>query len=91
MVNEEYFDIYLRNLLTNSLKYFHSDYIRFMKSNKIEKATKVASHYPICICIYMVFILYMSYIYYSYIIAIKDVHIFYFEKLMNFTSSNFEL
>ena len=91
LVNEEYFDIYLRNLLTNSLKYFHSDYIRFMKSNKIEKATKVASHYPICICIYMVFILYMSYIYYSYIIAIKDVHIFYFEKLMNFTSSNFEL
>ena len=91
IINELNFDIYLKNLLVNSFKYFHSDYRRFMNEDKKEKASKVASHYPICICIYIIFLIYMFYIYYSYIILIKDIHIFYFDKLMNFTSANFEL
>ena len=88
--SEEDIEVYLRNLLTNSLKFFKSDYRRFIGSEKEEKSKKAAFHVPISISIYIVFLLFTSYIYYSYIILTKNIHIFYFDKLMNFTSIRFE-
>ena len=84
------YDIYSRNLMNNSLKYFYSDYIKLIGKEKEKKSYNVAFHLPVCFGIYMIFLVYTVYIYYSYIILIKDIHIFYFDKLMNFPSAGFE-
>ena len=89
-IQEEY-DAYLRNLLECSLAFFNSNYKGFIGNEKEKLIDKLFSHYPICICIYFIFLIYIIYIYYSYIILIKEIHFFYFDKLMNFNSPNFEL
>ena len=88
---EEILDVYLRNLIENSLKYFNSEYKLLTGREKEKKCYKIAIHIPISIGIYLIFLGYTVYIYYSYIILIKDIHIFYFDKLMNFSSQNFEI
>ena len=84
-------DVYLSNLIENSLKYFNSEYKLLTGKEKEKKCYKVAIHIPISIGIYLIFLGYTVHIYYSYIILIKDIHIFYFDKLMNFNSQNFEI
>ena len=84
-------EVYLRNILSNILNFFFSEYKEFHEKEKTEKVVMVAFHYPICFLIYLIFLIFVIYIYYSYIILIKDIHIFYFDKLMNFASPNFEI
>ena len=85
-----FIDTYIKNLIENSFKYFQSDYSNFVDEEKEKKTYKIALYIPISLCIYFIFLAFMSYIYYSYIILIKDIHIFYFDKLMNFYSPGFE-
>ena len=89
-IQEEY-DAYVRNLLECSLAFFNSNYKGFLGSEKENLSDKLFRHIPICICIYFIFLIYTIYIYYSYIILIKDTYFFYFDKLMNFNSPNFEV
>ena len=88
---QKFYDIYFRNLLNNSFKYFFSEYNGYSGSEKEKKYIDISSHMPICFLIYGIYLIYTLYIYYSYIILIKDIHIFYFDKLMNFQSQNFEI
>ena len=87
----EILEVYFRNLIENSLKYFNSGYQVFTGKEKERKCQRIAIHIPISIAVYLIFLGYTVYIYYSYIILIKDIHIFYFDKLMNFNSPSFEI
>ena len=89
--NNDNLNIYLKNILESSLKYMNSDYNRYMDKEKVKVTSKISRYIPFCIIIYLIFLLFAIYIYYSYIILIKDIHIYYFDKLMNFVSSGFEL
>ena len=73
---DEILDVYLSNLIENSLKYFNSEYKLLTGKEKERKCYKIAIHIPISIGIYLIFLGYTVYIYYSYIILIKDIHIF---------------
>ena len=89
--DNKFYDVYMRNLLINSLKFFKSELNSFIGKEKEEKSNKISYHYPIFFGIYAIYLLFTIYIYCSYIILIKDIHIFYFSKLMNFVSEKFEL
>ena len=89
--NEEDINVYFRNLFSNVLKFVSSEYKEFFGKDKINKVNKESKHIPICFFLYIVFLLFIIYIFYSNIILIKDIHIFFFDKLMNFASPNFEL
>ena len=89
--NKKFYEIYMRNLISNSLTYFKSNSDGFIGNQKNEESYKISFHFPICIAIYVLYLIYTMYIYYDYIILIKDIHIFYFDKLMNFVSEQFEL
>ena len=86
-----FFDIYFLNLLNNCLTYFYSlKFDSYSGSEKEQKYHKISFHIPLCFAIYGIYLIYTLYIYYSYIILIKDIHIYYFDKLMNFQSEKFE-
>ena len=88
--SSEDFNICLKNMLSSSLKYVNSDYKRFSGEQKEKLTNKISIHIPFCLGIYLIFLFYVCYIFYDYIILIKNVHIFYFDKLMNFSSTSFE-
>ena len=91
ITNNKFLGAYMRNLMMISLKYFKSELNSFTGKEKEEKANKISYHYPLFFGIYTIYLIFTIYIYSSYIIMIKDIHIFYFSKLMNFISEKFEL
>ena len=87
---KEYFNVYFKNLQKCCLAFINSKYNSFIGEEKTKISNKVSYHFPFCISIYFIFLIYVIYIYISNILLIKDIQIFYFDKLMNFASPNFE-
>ena len=89
--SDDSFNVYLKNIQKCSVKFINSNYSSFIGKEKDNLSNNVSFHIPFCISIYLVFLIYIIYIYYSHIIVIKDIQIFYFDKLVNFASPNFEI
>ena len=87
----EIIDIYLKNLLNNSLKlFFNSNYSGFDGKEKEEKCQKVASNPPVRLYISLVIITILNMIFTYYICKINNMEIYFLDRLINFTSNSFD-
>ena len=92
--SEEYriniLDVYFKNILSESLKFFYSDYDGFYGIEKKNRLDKVSSNSPIRI-IFSLSLVFISSIIIFYLVCKKSrMEIYFLDKLINFTSSNFE-
>ena len=82
--------IYVKNLLIGALKYFYSDYDGFYGEEKEIKCFKAASNSPIRIIISnLLWVLVFCVILFS-ICKKNRMEIYFLDRLINFTSSNFD-
>ena len=86
----EILDIYLRNLLMESLKFFYSDYSGFSGEEKEKKCYKVSYNSPIRIILSLTSFFITCFIIFNLVCKINSMEIFFLDKLINFSSSNFD-
>ena len=86
----EYLNIYIKNALQGSLKYFYSDYEGFSGKEKEKKCNKVTYNSPLRIIISSGYF-FISSIIIFYLVCTKNyIEINFLDKLINFSSTNFD-
>ena len=86
----EILDIYLKNLLIESLKFFYSDYSGFSGVEKEKKCNKVSYNPPIRLILSLTSFLITFFVIFNVICKINSMEILFLDKLINFSSSNFD-
>ena len=86
----EILDVYLKNLLTGSAKFFYSDYEGFYGKEKEYRSDQVSYNPPFRIILSLILFLISSLIIFYLVCRKSNMEIFFLEKLINFSSSNFE-
>ena len=88
--NKVILEINLENLLTNSLKYFYSDYSEFTGKEKEMKCNKVSFNPPIRLIISIILVIILIVIFAYFICKINFMELYFLDRLINFTSNSFE-
>ena len=88
--NREIIDIYLRNLLENTKKYFYSNYSEFTGKEKDYLCQKVSFNSPYRVIASVILAIIIMFIFFYYIYLTTNMEIFFLDKLINFTSSSFD-
>ena len=83
-------DVYYKNILSEALEFFYSHYEGFYKEEKESKCDEISYNSPIRIIISLTLFSISSIIIYFLICRKKNMEIYFLDKLINFTSSNFE-
>ena len=83
-------DVYLQNLITNSLKYFHLDYFGFTGSEKESRCFKVAENTVSRVLMSILLVVSLVAVFYYYIYRIYNIEIYFLDRLINFSSTGFE-
>ena len=83
-------EIYLENLIKNSLIYFYSDYMGFYAEEKQLKCHEVSRNPPFRILISMLMFIFLMIIFIYLIYYICSVELYFLDRLINFNSSSFE-
>ena len=81
---------YIMNILENSYKFFYSNYIGFNGEEKEKKCEAISANSPIDLIIICILAFSLSGAMGYYVYQINGLEIFYLERLINFTSPNFE-
>ena len=89
-VNVGIIEIYLENLLSNSLKYFSSNYIGFYGEEKKRRCQNVANNPPLrfFISVIVSFVLISFFLY--YLSKIHSMVRYFLDRLINFSSPSFD-
>ena len=85
-----FFDIYLKNILNNSLKYFHSSYSGFYGEEKEQGIQRVSGNPPIRLIISVILVVILISVFSYYICKINSMEIYFLDRLINFTSNSFD-
>ena len=88
--NKGILEIYQKNLLINSLKYFYSDYTGFTGKEKEIKCYNISSNYPLRFAIIIIINLLILGLFGYFIYFIYVMQIFCIDRLINFNSTNFD-
>ena len=89
-VNDAMFQSYIENILENSYKFFYSNYKGFYGEAKEKKCREITAKSPMNAIIISIIAFIILVISGYYIFQINKMEIFYLERLINFTSPNFE-
>ena len=89
-VDLQIIDIYLKNVLKNSIKYFESNYTGFRGKEKEENSNEVADVSFLRFSISIGFIVILSCIFTFYIYKINSMELYFLDRLINFTSTSFD-
>ena len=81
---------YFKNLFSEALKFFYSDYEGFYKEEKEFRCDKISYNSPIRIILSFILFGISSLIIFYLVCKKKIMEIYFLDKLINFTSSNFE-
>ncbi len=87
---EDIIEVYIRNLLSDSLTYFYSDYQGFDGNEKEKKCNNISYNSPIRIIIALIVFSVSTFIIFYLVCKKKFMEIFLLEKLINFTSTNLD-
>ena len=84
-------DIYFKNLLSGAINYFNSDSFEgFYGEEKQKRCDKISYNSPLRIYLSLAFVIISSIIIFYLVCKKKRMEIYFLDKLINFTSSNFE-
>ena len=86
----EIYEVYLNNLLANSLQYFYSDYTGFYGKIKEQKCEKISSNFSFIFLISCIYIFLLIYIFINLICQMNSVELNFLEKLIYFSSTSFD-
>ena len=91
--NYQYYNLlnsYIVNILENSYKFFYSNYSGFQGEEKEKRCEAISANSPIDLIVicFLAFLLATVLGYYAF--QINNLEIFFLERLINFTSPNFE-
>ena len=89
-VNIGIIDNYLKNILNNSLKYFYSNYKGFSGKEKEERVQNISSNPPLRFLISVGLIVVLICVFSYYITKIHNMVIYFLDRLINFSSNNFD-
>ena len=88
--NRNILNVYLRNMIVGSLKFFYSDYIGFSGKEKENRCDEISYNSPLAntvsVFLFVIFILIISYL----ILHKNNMEIFLLDKLINFNSTDFD-
>ena len=85
-----FIDVYLSNLITNSLKFFHSNYTGFSGKEKELLCNKVSNNPPLRVLLSFIIVLILMSGFFYYIIKINSIEIYFLDRLINFSSTSFD-
>ena len=88
--NREIIDVYLRNLLENTKKYFYSNYTELTGNEKDYLCHKISFNSPYRLIASVILAIIIMFIFFYYIYLTKNIEIFFLDKLINFTSASFD-
>jgi hypothetical protein len=88
--NVEMINYYINNILLGSLNYFHSDFKGFYGKEKEAKCDIVSYNSPVRIIISLILFITSSVIIFFLILKKRNMEIFFLDKIINFSSTNFE-
>lgn len=86
----EIYEVYLNNLLANSLKYFYSDYTGFSSKNKEKICQKISGYFSYMFLITCIYIFFLIYIFIYLICQMNSLELYFLDKLINFSSPSFD-
>ena len=81
---------YMVNILENSYKFFYSNYTGYYGKEKEKRCDEISANSPIDLIVICILAFALSSIMGYYVYQINSMEIFYLERLINFTSPNFE-
>ena len=88
--DEKIYEVYLNNLLANSLKYFYSDYTEFSWKKKEKICQKISSNFSFIFLISCIYIFLLIYIFIYLICQMNSIELNFLDKLINFSSISFD-
>ena len=84
-------DIYFKNILSGSLTYFFSDYFEgFYGKEKEKRCNKISNNSSLRVYLSLILVVIASLIIFYLVCKKSRMEIYFLDKLINFTSSNFE-
>jgi len=86
----EIYEVYLNNLLSNSLKYFYSDYTEFSGKNKEKICQKISGNFSFIFLISCIYIFILIYLFTYLICQMNSIELNFLDKLINFSSISFD-
>jgi len=86
----EIYEVYLNNLLSNSLKYFYSDYTEFSLKNKEKICQKISGNFSFIFLISCIYIFILIYLFIYLICQMNSIELNFLDKLINFSSISFD-
>ena len=86
----EKIDIHVNNLITNSLKFYYSNYDGFIGIEKEKKCQKISGSYYLILIISLIIVIIVIYIFLYFIYIIYKIEINFLDRLINFNSKNFD-
>jgi hypothetical protein len=81
---------FLTNILENSYKFFYSNYTGFYGKEKEKMCEEISANSPVNLIVICILAFALSSIMGYYVYQINSMEVFYLERLINFTSPNFE-
>ena len=91
--NPQYYRLYqsyMENILENSFKFFYSNYSGFYGKEKEKKCDEITANSPFDLIFVSVLAFALIIIIGYFVAKINNIETFYLERLINFTSNNFE-
>ena len=84
------FSSYMVNILENSYKFFYSNYTGFYGKEKEKRCEEISANSPVNLIVMCILAFALASIMGYYVYQINSIEIFFLERLINFTSPNFE-
>ena len=81
---------YVENILENSYKFFYSNYTGFSLKEKEKKCDKISANSPVELIVISILAFSLAILMSYYIYQISNIEMFFLEKLINFSSTNFD-
>ena len=88
--NSAFMKMNIKNVLVNSLNYFNSNFSGFVGKEKEQRCDKVSSNLSISLYISIGIIIILIFVFSYYIYKINIMEIYFLDKLINFSSTNFD-
>ena len=81
---------FLENVLENSYKFFYSNYTGFYGKEKEKKCDKISANSPLDLIVVSILAFSLAILMSYYIYQISNIEMFFLERLINFSSTNFD-